>query len=140
MTRKALPVSLFCAALIGAALFFVRQISPEFGIGSSLYDHPFQAFVAVMMVAGVFWSAFIWLIPKLGEHASAKQILFWGVVFGVGLRAMFLGSTPIYENDWNRYLWDGAVVAEGISPYIYSPQDVLYTADPKTVELSQLQE
>jgi len=98
MTNKALPISLLCAVLIGAALFFVRQISPEFGIGSSLYDHPFQAFVAVMMVAGVFWSAFIWLIPKLGEHASAKQILFWGVVFGIGLRAMFLGSTPIYEN------------------------------------------
>ena len=128
MTNKALPIFILSAASIGAALFFVRYISPEFGIGSTTFDHPYIAFVAALMISGLVWTGLIWLIPKLQNHISAKKIVFWGIVFGIGLRAMFIGSTPIYENDWNRYLWDGAVVAEGISPYTYSPQDVLYTS------------
>lgn len=44
---------------------------------------------------------------------------------GLGFRAIFFGSIPIYEDDWNRYLWDGASVVQGVSPYKYSPTEIL---------------
>jgi len=39
------------------------------------------------------------------------------------MRLLFFGSTPIYEDDWHRYLWDGAVVSAGVNPYLYTPAD-----------------
>ena len=53
-------------------------------------------------------------------------------------RAMFFGSTPIYEDDWNRYLWDGAVITEGINPYIYSPTAIVHSGVIGNEELQQL--
>jgi len=43
---------------------------------------------------------------------------------------MFFGSQPIYENDYKRYLWDGAVAASGESPYIYSPDEIYEASHP----------
>lgn len=35
-----------------------------------------------------------------------------------------ISSTPILEVDFNRYLWDGAVTANGLNPYKYSPNEI----------------
>jgi hypothetical protein len=43
---------------------------------------------------------------------------------------MFFGSTPVYENDYKRYLWDGAVVASGENPYRYSPTEIFEASKP----------
>jgi len=51
---------------------------------------------------------------------------------------LFLGSTPVYENDWNRYLWDGAAVAQGINPYAYSPHQILNASDTAAPPLQKL--
>lgn len=48
-----------------------------------------------------------------------------GLAFLVGValinRILLLGSAPILENDYFRYLWDGRVLASGTNPYLYSP-------------------
>ena len=123
-------ILLYCTvALIALALVFVRVISERFAPGTSTIDHPYVAFVAVMMVAGLVWTGLIWLIPKILAIQKLRQnthkILWLCLGVGFVVRLLFLGSTPIYENDWNRYLWDGAVVTHGISPYSYSPAQVL---------------
>jgi hypothetical protein len=137
--KKATLLFIFSAVLIGTALVLVRLMSAQFAIGSIIYDHPYIEFVAILMGAGLAWTSFIWLIPRIVEKPASRHILFGGVIFGIALRVMFLGSTPIYENDWNRYLWDGAVLSEGINPYTYSPQDVLLTENPKSEDLEDLQ-
>jgi len=43
---------------------------------------------------------------------------------------MFFGSTPVYENDYKRYLWDGSVVASGENPYRFSPLEVFEAGEP----------
>ncbi|RMG33326.1 MAG: DUF2029 domain-containing protein, partial [Methanobacteriota archaeon] len=35
-------------------------------------------------------------------------------------------SSPILEDDYYRYLWDGAVSANGFNPYQYSPAEILH--------------
>ena len=40
-----------------------------------------------------------------------------------------LFTAPILEDDYFRYLWDGAVTAKGINPYKYSPEQVMEGVD-----------
>jgi len=131
----------FCSAiLIGIALLFVRVISHQFAVETSLSDHPYIGFVALLIVAGLVWTGFIWLIPRLAQHKNARRFFWLTVVLGFSLRALFLGSTPIYENDWNRYLWDGAALTQGINPYSYTPQEILepaLDANPSVHTLNQ---
>lgn len=46
------------------------------------------------------------------------------LLLGLILRLMFFGSTPVYENDYKRYLWDGSVTAFGENPYRFSPAEI----------------
>ena len=61
-----------------------------------------------------------------------------GIFFSASIfRLAMLPSVPMHEIDIYRYIWDGAVLAEGVSPYRYPPQEVIdagqitdLTADP----------
>jgi len=61
---------------------------------------------------------------------SAKTLLPIFLLIGVGLRLVFFGSTPVYENDFKRYLWDGAVTASGENPYRFSPAEIFEAGEP----------
>ncbi|NQT11962.1 MAG: DUF2029 domain-containing protein [Planctomycetes bacterium] len=47
------------------------------------------------------------------------------VLASVLFRVVSVYSWPVLEIDIYRYIWDGAVMMEGVSPYRYSPQQVL---------------
>jgi len=59
--------------------------------------------------------------------------LFWGLL-GISLlfRCFFFGTITVYEDDWNRYLWDGYMVSQGLSPFEHSPNQILTTPDNET--------
>lgn len=126
------------AALIGAALLYVRFISPEFARGTSATDHPYIGFVFALMIAGGIWISFIPLLKRRLVRAAPRRLLL--IIFALALtfRALFFGSTPIYEDDWNRYLWDGYVTTQSINPYIYSPDDVLAASPEGAEDLARL--
>jgi hypothetical protein len=44
-----------------------------------------------------------------------------------------LHSTPILEDDYYRYLWDGAVTSNGFNPYVYSPKQILANSNDEMV-------
>jgi len=124
------PYILFGAALIGAALLFIRHLSARFYLGTTTVDHPYIIFTACLMAAGVIWTCLIpafqkWIDGRLNSHPTSWETIGFCIALGLAFRAMFLGSTPIYEDDWNRYLWDGYVITQGESPYKYSPTEIL---------------
>jgi len=129
------PFILFGAALIGAALFFIRHLSARFYLGTTTIDHPYVLFTACLMIAGIIWAALIpafshWTTQQpsnTDQNSWRKNWQSLGLLLALGLffRAIFFSSTPIYEDDWNRYLWDGVVITQGESPYIYSPAEIL---------------
>ncbi|BDA77919.1 hypothetical protein LPTSP3_g08490 [Leptospira kobayashii] len=51
-----------------------------------------------------------------------KTNFFKFVFFGLILRVILSFSNPIWEDDWARYLWEGGLVAHGISPYNHPPE------------------
>lgn len=103
-------------------LFVISVISSGFAYEISNMDKPIFAFVALMMMAGV-----IYLLVILGfkQDAFSRSLLVWVILIGLLARIGMFASTPILEDDYYRYLWDGGVVAKGFNPYQYAPRDTL---------------
>jgi len=138
VTQKKLTFTVYgLAVLIGAALLYVRFISDEFVLGTDTFSHPYKSFVAMLIFAGLVWMC---LIPLFKHLKKPLGKTLWAFVFlGIVFRAMFLGSTPIYEDDWNRYLWDGAVTAQGINPYTFPPDATFAVHYNASDDLKELQ-
>lgn len=64
-------------------------------------------------------------IPLAKRAEQGKSLLMLIVAAAVLFRVTALFSNPIEEVDLYRYLWDGAVVNEGVNPFKYAPQQVL---------------
>jgi alpha-1,6-mannosyltransferase len=58
--------------------------------------------------------------PGFGARQAAVA-----VVAALVARAVLIPAPPVLEDDVNRYLWDGAVVVTGESPYAVAPQEVM---------------
>lgn len=118
--RRAIYGLLGLVGSIFAALLYIRCISTGFTYGTDTFDHPYQEFIFALIVSGIAWLGFLIVLPRI-KHVPRP--IFGGVIFvGVIARLLFLGSTPIYEDDWARYLWDGAVTLEEVNPYVYPPK------------------
>jgi hypothetical protein len=96
-------------------------LSPRFGSEINLENMPILLFVFLMTLSGAFYIQLIKMIPSLKEK---KNLLFVILLLGLIMRIMMFFSTPIITVDYNRYLWDGAVLANGINPYLYSPNQI----------------
>ena len=124
MLKNRYTYLLIGSAFIGLTLFFIRQIAIEFRVGTTTDEHPVFLLAALLIGAGLIWISFIPRLRRVERESkagTAPKIIGAALLLGLAFRAMFFGSTPIYEDDWNRYLWDGLVVTQGISPYEYSP-------------------
>lgn len=64
------------------------------------------------------------VLTMLRRRPSLRHITLFIIAAGLLMRFAQLPATPILENDFYRYLWDGAVAAQGSSPYTYSPEQI----------------
>jgi len=113
-------------AAIGAVLFVafaaIRFVSPAFFYGSQPPLVIIIFFISLMMISGL---CFLFLFFVIARIKLNSRVLFISITAGVVFRLLFFGSTPVYEDDWHRYLWDGAAVSAGVNPYIYAPADAV---------------
>ena len=102
----------------------LRFAAPLFAYEAALEDMPIVAFVALYMtVTGVV----VFTVPSLIRATSGKatqSILMVILLVGLAARLTQFGTPTILEDDYNRYLWDGAVVVSGASPFEHAPLDV----------------
>lgn len=61
----------------------------------------------------------------VNKKRSTARLVILILTAGVLVRLITVFSVPVLEDDHYRYMWDGAVVSHGISPYKYPPQDIL---------------
>lgn len=116
--------------------------SRSFDYAGSALEYPVVAFVALELLAGGVYLSLLWLVPR---SRPQRALLVLVLAVGVAMRAAMAVSTPILEDDFYRYLWDGAVVAGGDNPYRHSPAEVLAararsSADPVLSRLASLAE
>ncbi|MEE9572411.1 MAG: hypothetical protein V3W20_05145, partial [Candidatus Neomarinimicrobiota bacterium] len=76
-------------------------------------------YVSFRMIVGLYFFIAVLNIKKIQNNN-----LWLGLIIVVGLvsRIILIPSQPVLENDYYRYLWDGAVTAHGYNPYVYSPE------------------
>jgi alpha-1,6-mannosyltransferase len=74
---------------------------------------PVLAFAALAALAGSAWLAALPAITMVPPLALAA--------FGLALRLPWVFVPPVLDTDFLRYLWDGALVAHGLSPWAAPP-------------------
>ncbi|MEO9971966.1 MAG: hypothetical protein ABJG15_19380 [Hyphomonadaceae bacterium] len=128
---------------------YLAIVFVSFGFEYAQWDITAQtlAYIGLAMALGIGCSLLIWLVPRL---KAGRAVL--GAIFIVGLcaRLMMFASNPVLEDDWHRYLWDGASVANAVDPYAYAPAEATpvtrlgeqldWSDDPKLARLQELTE
>lgn len=83
---------------------------------------------SLLTLLGLFAGAFcVYLFAiRIAARAPQNGRLVWLIaVSGFIFRLTLLVSDPIEEIDLYRYLWDGSVITQRVSPFRYSPHQVL---------------
>ncbi|MEO1044873.1 MAG: hypothetical protein AAFX04_05475 [Pseudomonadota bacterium] len=129
---------------VGAAISLgfaglIAFLAPQFAWDIVLRDRPI-AFFTIVLVSSclVFTVWFFWAKSGFATgHAGWKSRHLLLLVFAVGVagRLILLPGPPILEDDHYRYLWDGAVSAEGLNPYAHPP--ARFATAPDVERLSQ---
>ena len=93
-------------------------LSPSFDFDRDLLSKPVLALVGIECLAGLIYLLAVW---KLRDATGGRALMGWIIAVGLVLRLSLLTSTPMLEDDFYRYLWDGAVTANGFNPYSHAP-------------------
>ena len=114
-------------------------LSLWFGYTSDPMRRPILVFVALMTA--------MFVVHLVGLRAARRLETGWSVVGLIWLvailcRMVVLPSMPIQEVDLYRYLWDGQATLAGVSPFRYSPAQVVEavehgSADPQLNALAR---
>jgi hypothetical protein len=96
-------------------------ISQRFHYDADFSRAPILGFTGLFSGAGLVYLALAWIIPRLQTtHVTLAAMLLAGLL----MRALLFDSYPVLEIDYYRYLWDGAVLANGFNPYALPPAQV----------------
>ena len=98
--------------------------SAHFSYNFELSEMPIFWLVAGLIGAGLVFQCLPALVrATAAEQKQASKALLLLIIFvGAGARIAMLASEPVLEDDYQRYLWDGAMVANGYNPYQFSPE------------------
>ena len=101
-----------------------------------LIDIPSLGLAAGMVAAGLAFLATPYLVHRSQRLEAAEQRTALTLVIGAGLalRVLLLWSTPALEDDFHRYLWDGAITAHGLNPYRIVPAAATVDGTPQLVK------
>ena len=128
---------------LAVALVALAGLSWSFPYGAPIEATPWASYLAIGALAG---AGFLWMASGLDRQDRGRSVLLAVFVVGLGLRLAMMVSNPVFEDDWYRYLWDGAALANGVDPYAHPPvaaaaQDVFGAPRPAAEDagLAQLQ-
>lgn len=120
--RSSWPGWLCLAAVLLCACSALRMWGPMFGLDVELKDMPILPFVAGYCALSLIALLALPPLIRASDGHGSKYLLIFIVSAGLLMRFIQLGAEPVLEDDYNRYLWDGAVTASGQSPYGASPE------------------
>ena len=111
----------FCGVMLIGLGVAMTVLSPRLAHGLPEKHMPIPTYVALLAIAGG-----IYVAAALGcrQQVFGTRLRYWILAVGLITRLVAVFSTPVLEDDHYRYLWDGAVTANGFNPYRYAPLDV----------------
>ncbi len=102
----------------------LTMMSARFSYDYDVAEMPIPALVSILVAAGlVYCLALPPLIraARTADGQTVRLILAGMLLAGLAARLALFSSEPMLEDDYQRYLWDGAVTAAGADPYSVSP-------------------
>ena len=121
---------LWLSGALGLILFAacLTRLSQQFGYDWAVIDMPITRLAALLITSSVIF--FLAIVVARTGHLEApfknrRIALYVMIVAGLIARLILFASEPALEDDYQRYLWDGAVTAHGINPYQSSPRAVI---------------
>lgn len=100
----------------------ITLLSSQFKYGSDHLDRPIPLVLAILAaMTAVYLLSLKFALNAKNQSETWRTIWF----YAVAMRCILLFSTPILEVDYYRYMWDGETVLAGVSPYRYSPSQVI---------------
>ena len=105
------------AALMVGLAVFGRETE-----GSSGLDPSRWPIASLCALSGVIYLIAAALTPRA---SSGRRWLLFIVLVGVAMRVPLWLAPVTRGDDFERYLWDGAVTATGENPYRYSPRQII---------------
>lgn len=111
-------------------------LSHRFAGDSITREHALVWLAGGGVVAGALYLVGLYRARQIGFTLAPM----WITVIAITARLIVSMSPPMLESDYQRYLWDGAVVAHGINPYRHAPADILSdsTRGPDAVPIADL--
>jgi alpha-1,6-mannosyltransferase len=108
------------ALLLGMAAF----VAVSLGYG------PPRFHLWVLVLTTLAHTVVVW---RLASSADSRWRVAYILLVGLLLRATLFLMPTARTSDYHRYLWDGALVAHGISPYRWTPEQALEGKVPPDV-------
>ncbi|MHB8578565.1 MAG: glycosyltransferase 87 family protein [Ignavibacteriaceae bacterium] len=115
MMKKIHKISFVSLAIVFVLTFFLFP---------SLHNKPVINYAIVYITSSLLFILMCWFILK--NNISAKYI-FSLIAVALILRIVLISLHPIGSDDYYRYVWDGKVLANGINPYEFAPNDTALT-------------
>lgn len=86
-----------------------------------------EGWFLIIIITALSLTACLYLVVvlQLRQISLDRRWLAYVFVVTAATRLLLLGSDIKVEDDYFRYLWDGAVTAHGLNPYAHSPQSLL---------------
>ena len=95
------------------------HLSAEFLYVRRNIELPITLLVGILVVSGI-----VYLVAVVRRPPDSKPMWIWITLVGLVMRGTLFVSTPMLEDDFFRYLWDGAVLAHGHNPFAYVPEEM----------------
>ena len=132
-TQPTLSPLYIAGAAICVLLGIIAYLSSAFEYGTEMLDRPIIPFVILLTLAGILY---LFAVSHVRAAFPSERLFLNIFLIGLLMRAVMFFSNPILEDDFYRYLWDGAVTANAHNPYRFTPEDAILRNAPQA--LSQL--
>jgi len=116
------PLLILAALLLVGGQVGLAVLAP--GLSPSV-GHPFSAILPFMAFLALPAALGLLLAPRLADVKPSAAVLAAVAGTGLTMRLVWFGTPAPLEDDFYRYLWDGAVLAHGFDPYRYTPEAAL---------------
>lgn len=113
-----------CLAVVGLRLIAFEFSTETEGVLTPL-ELPILEFTLGYLFAGLICFLVLPFLIRASTDLNHNGLLFFILLIALLARLSLLGTPSVLEDDYHRYLWDGAVTFSGFNPYAYSPEQIL---------------
>ncbi|MBC7493773.1 MAG: polyprenol phosphomannose-dependent alpha 1,6 mannosyltransferase MptB, partial [Flavobacterium sp.] len=80
-----------------------------------------EQFIPLLIVVAILFGTYAYFINQ--KTLSSKYLFQFGLIF----RSVFLLSTPFLSQDFYRFIWDGRLIMQHVSPFEFAPNSIINT-------------